>query len=119
MIDTGETFGIIPTSAIINKADFDLILFKDDGEEAEISDDDEAVESLYHEATGKGDAAAWLAKMEGTKTMAKKIAGEHEKAKFWRDYNNYQTRSEYGTRDWCAMAHQSRVRRRKREVFRE
>ena len=47
---------------------------------------------------------AWLANMEGTRTMAKKVAGEHEKSKFWADYNSYQSIGEYGNHDWNAMA---------------
>lgn len=42
--------------------------------------------------------------MEGTKTMAKKIAGEHEKTKFWEDYNVYYSTGEHGVRDWSNMA---------------
>jgi hypothetical protein len=51
---------------------FDLILLGDDG------------------ATVEGDAARWLARMEGMKTM-KKIAGQHEKDRFWSEYQEYQT----------------------------
>ena len=70
--------------------------------------DDEESESDIHcsrrEQSGKGDAAAWLAKMEGTKTMAKKIAGDHEKTKFWDEYKSYQLIGEHGVRDWSSMA---------------
>lgn len=36
--------------------------------------------------------------------MAKKIAGEHEKNKFWEEYNTYNSTGEHGVRDWSIMA---------------
>ena len=87
--------------------DFDLILLGENGSTAEISDDEDSesdIQSSKQNSRGKGDAAAWLARMEGTKTMAKKIAGEHEKKKFWEEYKNYQSIGEYGIRDWSSMA---------------
>lgn len=105
LTDTMETFGVIPTDEKGDDCDFDLILLNDEGAEADItSDDDETVEIKPQNITGKGDAAAWLARMEGTKTMAKKIAGDHEKKKFWDDYNYYMSRGEHGIRDWSTMA---------------
>ena len=87
--------------------DFDLILLGENGSTAEISDDEDSesdIQSSKQNSRGKGDAAVWLARMEGTKTMAKKIAGEHEKKKFWEEYKNYQSIGEYGIRDWSSMA---------------
>ena len=85
----------------------DFILLGDGGAEAEESDDDDANDSL--ESTNKryddkGDATAWFARMEGTRTMAKKVAGEHEKKKFWDEYKRYHCICEHGTRDWSSMA---------------
>ena len=110
LIDTGESFGIIQSEKITQQSlrdDFDLILLGDSGTKAEISDDEESdsdINQAEKKSTGKGDAAAWLAKMEGTKTMAKKIAGEHEKTKFWDEYKKYQSAGEHGIRDWTSMA---------------
>lgn len=108
LIDTGESFGIIPSEETTQlRDDFDLILLGDSGTKAELSDDEESDSDMNHpggKSTGKGDAAAWLAKMEGTKTMAKKIAGEHEKTKFWDEYKSYQSTGEHGIRDWSSMA---------------
>ena len=42
----------------------------------------------------------WL----GWRTMAKKVAGEHEKNKFWKEYNTYNCVGEHGLRDWSIMA---------------
>ena len=87
--------------------DYDLILLGENGSTADLSDDEDSesdIQSSKQNSGGKGDAAAWLAKMEGTKTMAKKIAGEHEKNKFWEEYKNYQSIGEYGMRDWSSMA---------------
>lgn len=109
-LDTGETFGIIPSEEITTHAireDFDLILLGDNGSKAEISDDEESNSDFNlsnDKSTCKGDAAAWLAKMEGTRTMAKKIAGEHEKKKFWDEYKKYYAVGEHGIRDWTSMA---------------
>ena len=84
-----------------------MILLGENGCTAEISDDED-LESDVHaskqNSTEKGDAAAWLARMEGTKTMAKKIAGEHENKKFWQEYKNYQSIGQHGIRDWSSMA---------------
>jgi hypothetical protein len=112
--DTGETFGIIPSKEtganVLQNEDFDLILLGDEGATADASDDevssnsDIETESKQRLKSGKGNAAAWLATMEGTKTMAKKIAGEHEKNKFWDEYNTYDSRGEHGVRDWSIMA---------------
>lgn len=88
LLDTGETFGIIPSEEITShviSGDFDLILLGDNGSKAEMSDNEDSdsdINPSNEKSAGKGDAAAWLAKMEGTKTMAKKIAGEHEKKSF-------------------------------------
>ena len=87
--------------------DYDLILLGENGSTADLSDDEDSesdIQSSKQNSGGKGDAAAWLAKMEGTKTMAKKIAGEHEKNKLWEEYKNYQSIGEYGMRDWSSMA---------------
>lgn len=54
--------------------------------------------------TGKGDAAAWLAKTEGSKTMAKAVTREHKKKKFWEDYDSDQSLCELGIRDFDRMA---------------
>jgi hypothetical protein len=89
---------------ITSRDDFDLILLGESGTNAEGSDDEDSSIDLLTcsgKATGKGDAAAWLARMEGTKTMAKKIAGAHEKEKFWNDVKTYEG---IGGRDWSTMA---------------
>jgi hypothetical protein len=100
-----ETFGVIPTKEMGDECDFDLILLSDEGADADVSSDDEdTVETIPQNITGRGDAAAWLARMEGAKTMAKKIAGAHEQKKFWDDYNSYMSRGEHGIRDWSVMA---------------
>jgi hypothetical protein len=84
-------------------------LLGDEGATADASDDevisnsDMETESRQHKSE-KGNATAWLATMEGTKTMAKKVAGEHEKNKFWEECNTYDSRGEYGVRDWSIMA---------------
>ena len=85
--------------------DFDLILLGENGSTAEGSDDEDSESDIQiSKRSGKGDSAGWLAWMEGTKTMTKKISGEHEKKKFWEEYKNYQLIGEYGTRDWNSMA---------------
>ena len=110
LLDTGETFGIIPseeTTTHVISEDFDLILLGDNGSKAEMSDNEDSdsdINPSNEKSAGKGDAAAWLAMMEGTKTMAKKIAGEHEKKKFWDEYKNYHAIGEHGIRDWTSMA---------------
>ena len=80
-----------------------------DGATADASDDDDEssdgdMEPKRRYKSEKGDAAAWLARMEGTRTMAKKVAGEHEKNKFWKEYNTYNCVGEHGLRDWSIMA---------------
>jgi hypothetical protein len=99
-LDTGETFGIIRSKDTsleeCDLADFDLILLGDDGATAEVADDDDSElgeedESAHRATDRRGDASGWLARMEGTKTMKKKIAGQHEKDKFWSEYQKYQT----------------------------
>jgi hypothetical protein len=80
---------------------------KDEGVEAEASDDENENDSLIatnYKIDDKGDATAWLARMEGTRTMAKRVAGEHEKKKFWDEYKKFQSIGEHGTRDWTSMA---------------
>jgi hypothetical protein len=99
VLDTGETFGIIPSeetrSHVLQNENFDLILLGDEGASADASDDevisnsDIETGSKQRHKSGKGNAAAWLATMEGTKTMAKKVAGEHEKNKFWEECTTY------------------------------
>jgi hypothetical protein len=110
----GETFGITPSeetgSNVFQNKHFDLILLGDEGATADASDDevisnsDIEGESKQRHESGKGNATAWLATMEGTKTMAKKVAGEHEKNKFWEEYNTSDSRGEHGVRDWSIMA---------------
>ena len=108
--DTGERFGIIPSDEnrdVNYEEDFDLILLGENGFTAEISDDEDSesdIQSSKQILNGKGDAASWLARMEGTRTMAKKIAGEHEITKFWEEYKKYQSIGEHGIRDWSSMA---------------
>lgn len=87
--------------------DFDLILLDDNGGKADESDDEETdtdTNTELKDKAGKGNAAAWLARMEGTKTMAKKIAGAHEIKKFWDEHNEYRSIGEHGVRDWSLMA---------------
>lgn len=108
-LDSGEIFGIIPSkdSPLEN---FDLILLRDDGATAELSDDDEEPElgktedPKEQKATRKGDAAAWLANKEVNKTMTKMIKGEHEKTKFWNECSDFL--SPGSVHDWDAMAAQ-------------
>lgn len=84
-LDTGETFGVIPADESTdnnNVDDFNLILLDDNGNNPDVSDDEENDSDNRTEHRGKGgkgNAAAWLARMEGTKTMARRIAGEPEK----------------------------------------
>jgi hypothetical protein len=109
IIDTGESFGIIPNKDNVDDGEetFDLIILGDEGAAAELSDDEDSeleIQCTRQQHTEKGDAAAWLAKMEGTKTMAKKISGEHEKKKFWDEYKKFQAIGEHGIRDWSLMA---------------
>jgi hypothetical protein len=102
VLDTGETFGIIPSeetrSHVLQNENFDLILLGDEGATADASDDevisnsDIETGSKQRHKSGKGNAAAWLATMEGTKAMAKKVAGEHEKNKFWEECTTYDSR---------------------------
>jgi hypothetical protein len=86
-------------------------LLGDEGATADASDDevisnsDIEGEFKQRHKSGKGNAAAWLATMEGTKTMAKKVAGEHEKNKFWEEYNTSDSRGERGVLDWSIMAY--------------
>jgi hypothetical protein len=58
--------------------------------------------SVQGQTGGKGDAAAWLAKMERENVMAKKIKGEHEIQRFMNDIPPLI--DGHGSRDWGSMA---------------
>jgi hypothetical protein len=111
--DTGEKFGILQTEDTAadgkRRQDYDLILLGDDGGGADLSGDEGdssiGIETISHrESSGRGDAAGWLARMEGTKIMALKVTGQHEKTKFWDECSRFQLIDEHEGRDWGAMA---------------